>query len=95
MLFGAVNVLGALWTTVLLRESLAPAVRRALQATCVVALALLRLGLWKANAILALAEANPYAGDVVLATPRSQLTVISGTSKVVKNEPGVARRACP
>ena len=77
MLFGAVNVLVALWTTVLLRESMAPAVRRALQATCVAALALLGLGLWKANAILDLAEANLYADEVVLSrtTPYQRIVM--------------------
>ncbi|AMY07856.1 Spermidine synthase [Luteitalea pratensis] len=77
MLFGAINVLVALWTTSVLRESLAPAIRRTLQATCVVALALLGVGLWKANAILDLAEANLYADEVVLSrtTPYQRIVM--------------------
>ena len=77
MLFGAINVAVALWTTILLRGAMAPMVRRALQATCVAALALLGLGLWKANAILDLAEANLYADDVVLSrtTPYQRIVL--------------------
>lgn len=77
MLFGAINILVALWTTFLLRESLAPVVRRSLQAMCVVTLALLGVGLWKANALLDLAEANLYADDVVLSrtTPYQRIVM--------------------
>jgi spermidine synthase len=77
MLFGVINVAVALWTTVVLRGSLAPSVRRSLQATCVAALALLGVGLWKANVILDLAEANLYADDVVLSrtTPYQRIVM--------------------
>ena len=33
-------------------------------------------------------------GDVVLATRRSQFTVITGASKAVKNDTGLVRRNC-
>jgi spermidine synthase len=78
MLFGAINVLVALWTTSVLRESLTNPVRRTLQLTCVAALALLGAGMWKANAILDLAESNLYADEVVLArTTRYQRIVLT------------------
>jgi spermidine synthase len=77
MLFGAVNVAVALWTTQILRESLAPTMRRALQVACLAALALLGAGLWRANDILDLAEANLYADDIVLArtTPYQRIVM--------------------
>jgi spermidine synthase len=48
-----------------------------LQATCVAALTLLGAGLWGANAILDLAEANLYADDVVLSrtTPYQRIVL--------------------
>lgn len=77
MLFGAINVAVALWTTSVLRASLGPGIRRMLQATCVASLALLGLGLWKADAILDLAEGNLYADEIVLArtTPYQRIVM--------------------
>jgi len=77
MLFGAINVMVALWTTSVLRESMTSTIRRTLQITCVVALALLAAGLWKANAILDLTESNLYADEVVLArtTPYQRIVM--------------------
>jgi spermidine synthase len=75
MLFGAVNVLVALWTTVILRGSL-PA-RRFLQAVAVAALAALGAGMWWANAILDVAEGNLYADEIVFArtTPYQRIVL--------------------
>ena len=75
MLFGAINVAVALWTTVILRDLLRR--RRWLQTACVITLAALGVGLWKANAILDLAEANLYADEVVLArtTPYQRIVL--------------------
>jgi spermidine synthase len=75
MLFGAINVAVALWTTVILRDALRS--RRALRVLSVMALAALVAGLWKANAILDLAEANLYADEVVLArtTPYQRIVL--------------------
>lgn len=75
MLFGAINIGVALWTTVLLRSALGA--RRTLQAACVVALAMLGAGLAGANAILDLAEGNLYADEVVLArtTPYQRIVL--------------------
>src|SRR5262245_21199080 len=75
MLFGAINVGVALWTTVILRGSLGA--RRFLQAACVVSLVLLGLGLWRANAILDLAECNLYADQIVLSrtTPYQRIVI--------------------
>ena len=77
MLFGAINVAVALWTTTVLRGSLARPVRVTLRVICVVSLALLGVGLWKANAILDLAEANLYADEIVLArtTPYQRIVM--------------------
>jgi spermidine synthase len=75
MLFGAVNVLVALWTTEVLRASLGA--RRLLQGLCVVALALLVAGMVWANTILELSEANLYSDDIVLAktTPYQRIVL--------------------
>jgi spermidine synthase len=77
MLFGAINVAVALWSTVVLRDLLAPRVRRTLQAMSLVALVALTAGLWKANALLDLAESNIYADDVVMArtTPYQRIVM--------------------
>ena len=89
MLFGAINVLVALWTTSVLKASLGTGTRRALQAMCAVALAALGIGLWRANDILELAEANLYADEVVLArtTPyqRIVLTAWKGDLRLFLN----------
>jgi spermidine synthase len=75
MLFGAINVAVALWSTVILRKSLGA--RRTLQAACVAALILLGAGMWWANAILDLAEGNLYADDIVFArtTPYQRIVM--------------------
>jgi spermidine synthase len=75
MLFGAINVAVALWTTVILRKSLGA--RRFLQAACLVSLILLALGMWRANAILDLAEGNLYADQIVLSrtTPYQRIVL--------------------
>jgi spermidine synthase len=67
----------ALWTTVILRQSLGG--RRVLQAVCIGALALLGAGMWQANAILDLAEGNLYADPIVLArtTPYQRIVLTS------------------
>ena len=77
MLFGAINVAVALWTSSVLRGSLAPRVRHSLQLACVLVLAVLGVGIWKATAILDLAESNLYADDVVLArtTPYQRIVM--------------------
>ena len=77
MLFGAINVAVALWTTFVMRNALATATRRGLQALSLAALAMLGVGFWKANAILDLAEANLYADDVVLSrtTPYQRIVM--------------------
>ena len=77
MLFGAINVAVALWSTFVLRELLSPRVRRSLQVTALAALAALCGGLWQANAILDLAETNVYADDIVLArtTPYQRIVM--------------------
>lgn len=77
MLFGAINVAVALWTTFVLRGALTASTRRGLQALCAAALVLLGVGLWKADAILDLAEANLYADDVVLSrtTPYQRIVL--------------------
>lgn len=64
MLFGIINILVALWTTVLLRASLGR--RRIWQTACVVALLLLGAGMVWANRIQDIAEGNLYADDIVL-----------------------------
>ena len=81
MLFGAINVGVALWTTVVLRQALDarrfPWGRRTLQAACVGALALLAAGLVWANSIQGAAEGNLYADEVVLArtTPYQRIVL--------------------
>lgn len=76
MLFGAINVAVALWTTIVLRSALGA--RRVLQVLCVVALAALGAGLIGADAILDLAESNLYADEIVLArTSRYQRIVLT------------------
>jgi spermidine synthase len=75
MLFGAINVAVALWTTEILKDALRA--RRALQVLCLAALALLGAGMWWANAILDLAEGNLYADEIVLArtTPYQRIVM--------------------
>ena len=82
MLFGAINVAVALWTTVVLRDLLGASTRRILRVTCLVSLALLGAGLWQANALLDLAEANIYADDIVLArtTPYQRIVMTAWKS---------------
>ena len=77
MLFGAINVCVALWTTALLRSSLSPRRERALQMAALAALALLAAGMWRAGAILDLAESNLYADEIVLArtTPYQRIVL--------------------
>lgn len=77
MLFGAINVAVALWTTFVLRHTLSTATRRWLQGVSVAALTLLGFGLWRANDILDIAEMNLYADDVVLArtTPYQRIVM--------------------
>jgi spermidine synthase len=81
MLFGAINVGVALWTTVVLKPALDarrfPWGRRTLQAACLVALALLGAGFVWANAIQGAAEGNLYADEVVLArtTPYQRIVL--------------------
>lgn len=77
MLFGAINVAVALWTTFVLRGALSTFTQRWLQALCAVALTLLGIGLWRANDILDLAESNLYADDVVLSrtTPYQRIVM--------------------
>jgi len=76
MLFGVINVAVALWTTIILRDALG-ARRRLLQAGAVVALLLLGAGLWRANAILDLAEGTLYADEIVLSrtTPYQRIVL--------------------
>lgn len=75
MLFGALNVGVALWTTVVLRTSIGA--RRFLQTACVAALALLGAGMYWGNAILDVSEANLYADDIVLSrtTPYQRIVL--------------------
>ncbi|HTV02186.1 MAG TPA: polyamine aminopropyltransferase [Luteitalea sp.] len=82
MLFGAVNVAVALWTTVVLRQSLSSRVQRMLQGACAISLVALAAGLWKAPAILDLAESNLYADDIILArtTPYQRIVLTSWRS---------------
>ncbi len=77
MLFGAINVGVALWTTVVLRDALGARTKQWLQATCVAALVLLGVGLWRANDVLDLAETNIYADEIVLArtTPYQRIVL--------------------
>jgi spermidine synthase len=65
MLFGAINIGVALWTTFVLRKALGAG--RRLQIACVAALTLLGAGMLWADDILQLGEGNLYADEVVLA----------------------------
>jgi spermidine synthase len=75
MLFGAINVGVALWTTVILRGALGA--RRFLQAMAIVALLALGAGMWWGNDILDLAEGNLYADEIVFArtTPYQRIVL--------------------
>lgn len=77
MLFGAINVAVALWTTFVLRDLLRPRTRLVLQGLSLAALVALSAGLWKANALLDLAESSLYADEVVLArtTPYQRIVM--------------------
>jgi len=65
LLFGLVNVLVALWSIHLFRDSLPT--RRPLQIMALLTIALLGLGFWKGQAITSLAEDGMYADEVILA----------------------------
>jgi len=65
LLFGVINALVALWSTVLFRDALGA--RRLLQAGCAAVLLSLGAGLAGAGRITALAEENLYADDVIFA----------------------------
>ena len=75
MLFGALNVAVALWTTVVLRKALAS--RRGLQAAAVAALLLLGAGMLWGDDIFELGEGNLYADEIVLArtTPYQRIVL--------------------
>ena len=75
MLFGAINVAVALWTTVVLRKALAA--QRRLQALAVAALVLLGAGMLWGDDILQLGEGNLYADEIVLArtTPYQRIVL--------------------
>jgi spermidine synthase len=75
MLFGAINVGVALWTTVVLRKALGA--RRRLQIAGVAALSLLGAGMLLADDILQLGEGNLYADEIVLArtTPYQRIVL--------------------
>jgi spermidine synthase len=75
MLFGAINVGVALWTTIVLRKALAA--RRRLQIAAVAALTLLGAGMLWGNDILQLGEGNLYADEIVLArtTPYQRIVL--------------------
>jgi spermidine synthase len=75
LLFGIVNVLVALWTTVVLRAALGA--RGYLQAMCAVALVLLGVGMAAADRIQDIAEGNLYADEIVLArtTPYQRIVL--------------------
>jgi spermidine synthase len=75
MLFGAINVGVALWTTVVLRKALGA--RRRLQIAGVAALSLLGAGMLLADDILQLGERNLYADEIVLArtTPYQRIVL--------------------
>jgi spermidine synthase len=75
LLFGIVNVLVALWTTVVLRAALGA--RGYLQAMCAAALVLLSLGMAAADRIQDIAEGNLYADEIVLArtTPYQRIVL--------------------
>ena len=64
ILFGLVNAGIALWSTWLFASMLGA--RRALQAACIAAIALLGLGMWRAPKLTETAEANIYADEVIL-----------------------------
>ena len=65
LLFGIVNALVAVWSTVLFRDLLGA--RRQLQAACAAALLALGVGMAQAERVTALAEESLYADDVILA----------------------------
>src|SRR5262245_25498079 len=75
MLFGAINVGVALWTTMVLRNALAA--RRRLQALASAALLLLGAGMVWGDDILQLGEGNLYADEIVLArtTPYQRIVL--------------------
>jgi spermidine synthase len=75
MLFGAINVGVALWTTFVLRTALAA--RRRLQGLAVAALLLLGAGMLWGDDILQLGEGNLYADEIVLArtTPYQRIVL--------------------
>jgi spermidine synthase len=75
MLFGAINVAVALWTTYVLRRALAAPGR--LQVVGVAALSLLGAGMVWADNILELGEGNLYADEIVLArtTPYQRIVL--------------------
>jgi len=65
ILFGFLNVAVGLWSTWLFRDVLPR--RRTLQATAIIALVLLGVGLWKGQDITSLAEEGMYADPIILA----------------------------
>ncbi|HZF66596.1 MAG TPA: polyamine aminopropyltransferase [Gemmatirosa sp.] len=65
LVFGVVNALVALWSTWLFRRELGAL--RPLRAACVAVLALLGVGLWRAEHVTQLAEEQLYADEVILA----------------------------
>jgi spermidine synthase len=75
MLFGAINVGVALWTTMVLRKALAA--HRRLQALAAAALLLLGAGMIWGDDILQLGEGNLYADEIVLArtTPYQRIVL--------------------
>ena len=75
ILFGLLNAVVALWTTVLLKDLIGA--RRGLQALSIVVIALLGGGWFAADRILALGESTLYADDVVLAknTPYQRIVL--------------------
>lgn len=82
MLFGAINVAVAWWTTVVLRDMLGTASRRFLRAASAIALVLLGIGLWRANDLLDLAEGSIYADEIVFArtTPYQRIVMTAWKS---------------
>jgi spermidine synthase len=65
LLFGLINAAVALWSTWLFRDRLGA--RRTLQGACLVVIALLGLGMWRAAKITEIAESELYADEVILA----------------------------
>jgi spermidine synthase len=64
LLFGIMNTVVALWSTLLFRDQIGP--RRALQAACLISLVALGLGMAGAERISAAADNNLYADEVIL-----------------------------